>query len=147
MFKIKKIYIKKKRICHKHEHSPHDQKKKEKPEMSLVMHNGLFNLTAAVFKMCSCYTVARLGCMLPQLKLDPEKLREELTHYQVADSKELPQEERVDRFWGLVGKEERFSQLGSLMEALLCIPHSNASSERTFSTVKKIHRKPYRHEQ
>ena len=62
------------------------------------MHKGLFNLTDTVLKMCSYYTVARLGCMLPQLKLDPDKLREELTDYQVADSKELPQQESVDRF-------------------------------------------------
>lgn len=79
--------------------------------------------------------------MFPQLRLDPNKLREEFTDYQVTDSKELIQEERVDRFWGLVGKSEtetRFSQLASLMKALLCIPHSNASSERTFSMVRKI---------
>ena len=76
--------------------------------------------------------------MFPQLRLDTDKLREELTDYQVADSKELPQEQRVDRLWGLVGKDERFSQLARLMKALLCIPHSNASSERTFSMVKKI---------
>ena len=44
----------------------------------------------------------------------------------------------MDRFWGLVGKDKRFSQLARLMKALLCIPHSNASSERTFSMVKKI---------
>ena len=74
--------------------------------------------------------------MFPQLRLDTDKLREELTDYQVADSKELPQEQRVDRLWGLVGKDERFSQLARLMKALLCIPHSNASSERTFSMVK-----------
>ena len=80
----------------------------------------------------------RLGCLFPQLRLDTDKLREELTDYQVADSKELPQEQRVDRLWGLVGKDERFSQLARLMKALLCIPHSNASSERTFSMVKKI---------
>ena len=82
--------------------------------------------------------VSRLGCLFPQLGLDPDQLREELTDYQVADSKELPQEQRVDRFWGLVGKDKRFSQLARLMKALLCIPHSNASSERTFSMVKKI---------
>jgi hypothetical protein len=72
--------------------------------------------------------VSRLGCLFPQLGLDPDQLREELTDYQVADSKELPQEQRVDRFWGLVGKDKRFSQLARLMKALLCIPHSNASS-------------------
>ena len=63
--------------------------------------------------------------MFPQLRLDTDKLREELTDYQVADSKELPQEQRVDRLWGLVGKDERFSQLARLIKALLCIPHSS----------------------
>lgn len=78
--------------------------------------------------------------MFPQLKFeDPDKLRGEFTDYQVTDSKKLPQEKRVDRFWGLIGRNEtRFSELARLMKALLCIPHSNASSERSFSMVKKI---------
>ncbi|XP_060762129.1 uncharacterized protein LOC132871711 [Neoarius graeffei] len=83
-------------------------------------------------------TVTRLGEMLPQLRLDPDKLREELIDYQVADKKELPQERKVDRFWGLLGKQQCFSEIARLMKALLCIPHSNASSERTFSMVRKI---------
>lgn len=56
----------------------------------------------------------------------------------VTDSKRLPQEDRIDRFWGLVGKDLRFSELTRLMKALLCIPHSNASAEKVFSMVRKI---------
>ncbi|KAJ7341619.1 hypothetical protein JRQ81_005941, partial [Phrynocephalus forsythii] len=45
---------------------------------------------------------------------------------------------QIDTFWGLLGKEVRFSELPRLMKALLCLPHSNASSERVFSMVRKI---------
>lgn len=48
-------------------------------------------------------------------------------------------------WWSLLGKYNkvfhlslRFSNLAALMKAMLCIPHSNASSERSFSMVKKI---------
>lgn len=60
--------------------------------------------------------------------MQADKLREELVEYQVIVSKDLPQEERVDRIWGLLGKEQRFTNLASLMKAMLCISHSNASS-------------------
>ncbi|XP_047236692.1 uncharacterized protein LOC124877498 [Girardinichthys multiradiatus] len=83
-------------------------------------------------------TVARLGALFPQLSLSEDRLREELIDYQVTDSKHLPQEDKTDRFWGLVGKDVRFSELPRLMKALLCIPHSNASSERVFSMVRNI---------
>ena len=35
--------------------------------------------------------------------------------------------------------EDRFPLLGKVMPALLCLPHSNADSERVFSMVRKIH--------
>ncbi|XP_047210663.1 uncharacterized protein LOC124861183 [Girardinichthys multiradiatus] len=82
-------------------------------------------------------TVARLGALFPQLSLSEDRLREELIDYQVTDSKHLPQEDKTDRFWGLVGKDVRFSELPRLMEALQCIPHSNASSERVFSMLQR----------
>ncbi|XP_054601663.1 uncharacterized protein [Nothobranchius furzeri] len=82
--------------------------------------------------------VERLWAMFPQLSLSEDRLREELIDYQVTDSKQLPQEDNIDRFWGLLGKDVRFSELPRLMKALLCIPHSNASSERVFSMVRKI---------
>ena len=36
------------------------------------------------------------------------------------------------------GRFDRDGALPKLMKALLCIPHSNASSERVFSMVRKI---------
>ncbi|KAA0722775.1 hypothetical protein E1301_Tti022107 [Triplophysa tibetana] len=78
-------------------------------------------------------TVERLRALFPQLRLKEDKMREEFIDYQVTDSKELPQEDRIDRFWGMIGKDMRFSELPKFMKALLCIPHSNASSERVFS--------------
>ena len=50
---------------------------------------------------------------------------------------------RVDKLWGFVGRkkiagERIFSCLAALMKSLLRIPHSNTSSERTFSMVRKI---------
>ena len=83
------------------------------------------------------FTVERLGALFPQLRVKEDKMRKEVTDYQVTDSKQLSQEDRIDRFWGLVGKDMRFSELSKLMKALLCIPHSNASSERVFSMVWK----------
>lgn len=80
----------------------------------------------------------RLGALFPQLGLSEDRLREELTEYQVTDRQELPQEDQIDRFWSLVGKDARFIELAKLMKGLLCIPHSNASSERVFSMVRKI---------
>lgn len=73
-----------------------------------------------------------------QLKVDLDRLREEVVEYQVLSRAELPAEEEIDRFWGAMGKDGRFANLASLMKALLCIPHSNASSERVFSMVRKI---------
>ena len=49
----------------------------------------------------------------------------------------MPKDPQVDKFWSFMGRkkmagERIFSNLAALMESLLCIPHSNASSERTF---------------
>lgn len=55
------------------------------------MKYNLSKLTDNVLKICY-HTVTRLGCMFPQLRLDPDLLREEFT-----DSKELTQEERTAR--------------------------------------------------
>lgn len=79
-----------------------------------------------------------LGKRLPHLGLDLDSLREEMVAFQVVARSELPMDQPVDRFWALVGKDDRFTNLGKLMMALLCIPHSNASSERAFSMVRKI---------
>lgn len=55
------------------------------------------------------FSVERLGALFPQLGLQSDNLREELVDYQVTDRRELPEGERVDRFWGLLGKDERFA--------------------------------------
>lgn len=84
------------------------------------------------------FSVSRLGALFPQFLMNEDRLREELIDFQVTDSKDLPQEPRIDRFWGLVGKNDSFTELARLAKTLLCIPHSNASSERAFSMVSKI---------
>ena len=40
--------------------------------------------------------------------------------------------------WKKVAGKQIFSNLAALIKSLLCIAHSNASSERTFSMVRKI---------
>ena len=47
------------------------------------------------------------------------------------------------KFSGFMGRkkiagEQIFSNLAALMKSLLCIPHSNASGERTFSMLRKM---------
>ena len=92
--------------------------------------------------MCLIYSfsfaVIELGKSLPQLRLDLDSLREEVVEYQVLGREDLPQEARIDRFWAMLGRDGRFQNLVHLMKALLCVPHSNASSERVFSMVRKI---------
>ena len=39
--------------------------------------------------------------------------------------------------WKKIAGEQIFSNLAALMKSLLCIPHSNASCERSFSMVPK----------
>ena len=55
----------------------------------------------------------------------------------------MPKDLQVDKFWGFMGwkkiaGERIFSNLAALIKSLLCIPHSNASREITFSMVRKI---------
>ena len=47
------------------------------------------------------------------------------------------------KFCGFMGRkkiaaEQIFSNFAALMKSLLCIPHSNASGERTFSMMRKM---------
>ena len=58
-------------------------------------------------------------------------------------SKSKKRSRALYKFCGFVGWEKIagkpiFSNLAALMKSLLCISHSNASSERTFSMVLKI---------
>ncbi|KAI2643002.1 Sialoadhesin [Labeo rohita] len=61
----------------------------------------------------------RLGALFPQLRLKEDKMREEFTDYQVTDSKQLPQEDRIDRFWGLLHYFLNFSQLFCFLSAII----------------------------
>ncbi|XP_061885006.1 uncharacterized protein LOC133635755 [Entelurus aequoreus] len=83
-------------------------------------------------------SVIELGKSLPQLRLDLDSLWDEVVAYQVLGREDLPKEARIDRFWAMLGRGGRFQTLLHLMKALLCVPHSNASSERVFSMVRKI---------
>ena len=73
-----------------------------------------------------------------------DQLRDEFTDYQLMQETEVPREEEVDVFWGKVGQmrrlsgNQRFPVLSKLAKGVLCIPHSNASSERAFSILKKV---------
>ena len=55
----------------------------------------------------------------------------------------MPKDLQVDKFWGFMGRkkvagERIFSNLVASMKSFQCIPHLNASGERTFSMVRKI---------
>lgn len=39
--------------------------------------------------------------MFPELRLDADRLREQLVDDQISDRKEIPEEERVDQFCGI----------------------------------------------
>ena len=59
------------------------------------------------------------------------------------DDAEIPKNLQADKFWGFMGRkkiarERIFKNRAALMKSLLCIPHSNTSSQRTFSMVRKI---------
>lgn len=106
----------------------------------------------------SVSTVISLARRFPQLGLAEDesldKLREEFTDFQLspdlpslstykaADSTQKP---CAGVYWSHVGRmttldgQPRFGSLCKLMFALLCIPCSNADSERGFSMFRKIH--------
>ena len=55
----------------------------------------------------------------------------------------MPKDLLVDKFWGFMRRkkiagERIFSNVAALIKSLLCIPHSNAFSEKTLSMVRKI---------
>ena len=56
---------------------------------------------------------------------------------------DIPTNAHVDVFWGKLGKLESstgkpFGVLSDFAKCLLCIPHGNADSERTFSSINLI---------
>ena len=87
--------------------------------------------------------VVKLSQSFPPLGLDEDTLRDEFLEYQLQVDAEMPKHLQVDKFWGFMAQkkitsERIFSNLAALMKSLLCIPHSNASNERTFSMMLKI---------
>lgn len=59
----------------------------------------------------------------------------EWSGYQLDDTPQPPTY-NIGNYWSQA--ETQFPKLAALMKALLCIPHSNAQSERVFSMLKKI---------
>jgi len=73
----------------------------------------------------------------PVLKLDATQLELEWLDYLVMDV-EARFEKNPELFWGHKS-EDVLPLLTKLMRCLMALPHSNASSERMFSMLKKIH--------
>ena len=92
------------------------------------------------------FVVTQLAKLVPQVigRENHDKLSEEWTDFQLMNDEELPQSTDLATLWGLIGRLQladgatRFPTLASFAKALMCIPHSNASSERAFSVLKKI---------
>ena len=91
--------------------------------------------------------VVRLAKMVPQLQLSGvmEALKTEAIDFQMADEADLPQVTSVDSFWASLHDIKQigsttpmYSNLLTLVRALLAFPASNADSERCFSMVRKI---------
>ena len=82
------------------------------------------------------------------LDFDQEELKEEWTDFQLMTDEQLPslQQDKLstDTFWGTLLNMNtslnvpRFPLMQKLLSVLLCLPHSNADSERVFSQVRKI---------
>ena len=88
-------------------------------------------------------TVVRLSQSFLQLGSDKDTLRDEFLEYRLQDDAEMPKDLQVDKFLGLIGRkkiagEQIFSNIAALMKLLLCIPHSNSFSKKTFSMMRKI---------
>ena len=88
-------------------------------------------------------TVVRLSQSFLQLGSDEDTLRDEFLEYRLQDDAEMPKDLQVDKFLGLIGRkkiagEQIFRYLAALMKLLLCIPHSNSFSKKTFSVMRKI---------
>ena len=80
------------------------------------------------------------SCEIP---ITPSTWLDKFLECQLQVEAEMLNDLQVDKFWGLMGQkkiagERIFNNLAALMKSPLCIPHSNASSKRTFSMVRKI---------
>ena len=75
--------------------------------------------------------------------ITPSTWLDEFLEYQLQDDAEMLKDLQENKFWGLMGQkkiagERIFNNLAALMKSPQCIPHSNASSKRTFSMMRKI---------
>lgn len=68
----------------------------------------------------------------------------EFSHYQIDSlNEQILSQERCDVSWHMIGMlndhsdKPKYSNLAKAMLGILTIPHSNADSERAFSTVRK----------
>ena len=83
-----------------------------------------------------------------RLDIDQEELKDEWTDFQLMIDEQLPslQQDKLstDAFWGTLLNMStslnvpRFLLMKKLFSVVLCLPHSNADSERVFSQVCRI---------
>ena len=88
-------------------------------------------------------TVVRLFQSFPELGLNEDTFPDKFLEYQLQDDAEMPKDLQEEKFLGYMGRKKIagkriFSNLAALMKSLLCIPHSNVTSERPVSLVRKI---------
>ncbi len=91
--------------------------------------------------------IVRLAGIFGPEELDLEELKDEWDDFQLMDTVPTHKDGdpiHTDIFWGTVFQLKtalgvlRFPLMKTVYTALLCLPHSNADSERTFSHVRKI---------
>lgn len=110
---------------------------------------SLFPLTSDVLKLIPAvdprnrekFTAAQIRSLAVDINLyekaeDLDMVHSEWLQFQLDD---IPADiSSPDKFWDTV-TSDYLPHVTPLMRAILCIPHSNASSERVFSMLKKIH--------
>jgi hypothetical protein len=77
---------------------------------------------------------ALVSSLLPFSSIDTEELESEFRDYLVTD---FPKDCAPEVFWS--DHTAAYPNLSRLMQAVMSVPHSNASSERIFSMLRKIH--------
>ncbi|XP_064598600.1 uncharacterized protein LOC135464942 [Liolophura sinensis] len=89
------------------------------------------------------YFVHRFPCIMPDDATEDD-LQMEFLMYQVDPLPSVDPDMRIDQSWHLLGQlkqldttQPKYKVLSHVMLGILVIPHSNADSERIFSTVRK----------
>lgn len=83
------------------------------------------------------YTVTDLMALAAGIKPDINKNGLQLEWLEFAVDDDVLQDAKPEVFWA--NSEAAYPILSSVMHILMCLPHSNASSERVFSMLRKIH--------